>query len=1093
MVAIKLSSQKKKEVTHPSHAQLEQLKDSNPFWQSTLFSDVYLRSDVPNKYRDVWEHDAAGPFYEFCEQFRNTCEELRGESFEAWSERTTIDRFIKPILRHLGWSTGALDPWIEDESFSVKENGETKTYKPDFLIVNDPKQLRHIEKKSGDAKLEEARASSIISIEAKYWGRIDESKYSKCKEKFKTENKNQRDSTKSLDFDEQCLKYVEILHHDYGILTDGRTWRLYHRELSSGSFKRCYQFNLGKLVKHVLAGMDTNTSDYKLFVDNAKYFFHIFSKAALHNEEGGRKFVDDLIAYSRKYSDSIEDNLKVRFVSSMSIACNGFRRSIGKVFSESQFEITRSVAESHIFNILFIRYCESRNILPIRQNPEYRKMSISNVIDKLDFFDPEKEVDDLNTPTLKRRFKEQFDYTSEGTQLYDGLMHLVEVLQTGLPHPTATFSISGFKETVFSEIEMAFAKKHKLSNKEMVNLLFELTYIDGDKAGSYQQIAYSYFAPRQLGSIYESFLEFRLEQAESDLAFVKGQWKPADINSEKIRKAKVPTAIKGRLFFSPNNEDRKSTGSYYTPDYVVRFMVKSCLESTLKGKSSTEILKMRVCDPAMGSGHFLAGALDFLAKQYISKLDDEIQEDLDISLVDAKRLILHHCIYGVDINSRAVKLAKMSLWLETAASNQQLEDLDGQLTVGNSLSDDFKLSTSFPKTFSESQGFDAVVGNPPYIARKNITDQRFDEISGQGDLYLEFLNLCARKLTAHGGVFSMIVPDPLLVRKNGLSFRKLIRDSDDVTLISCVHISDVFIDANVSNVIVTCSRLAKIKVPKTAFIRIDKKEDRIEFEKTAEVPKHCVVGAFDVTSDFPQSAELPWTYLMPNCEYYKLTSGTCRKLSDFCVDSRGEEISKKHIGSSGKIKILRGGESIKQYRIDYKNSGYVPDIKKDKSLYSAPKIILQKSSPNFIAAVDLEGVVVPQSIYMLRLKSNAPFDEWFVTGMLNSKLVNDFLRCKVTGYKLVMPHFEQGDLKELPFPNADFTKKDFIDSRKRIAKIANIGSSPTKKDSLIEMFATVSVLAERLSSGKVDEATVLEKWVVAIAIASKGNAVTTAA
>jgi hypothetical protein len=168
------------------------VNDANPFWQSTLFSDVYLRNDVPNKYRDIWEEDSAGIFYEFCERFRELCDELQGESLANWSERTTINRFIKPVLKLLGWSSSQQDPWIEDESFSVQESGETKTYKPDFVIVHDVKQLKYIEKKTGDAKLEEARVSSIISIEAKYWGRIDESKYSHREDKDRADKKNEQ-------------------------------------------------------------------------------------------------------------------------------------------------------------------------------------------------------------------------------------------------------------------------------------------------------------------------------------------------------------------------------------------------------------------------------------------------------------------------------------------------------------------------------------------------------------------------------------------------------------------------------------------------------------------------------------------------------------------------------------------------------------------------------------------------------------------------------------------------------------------------------------------------------------------------------------
>lgn len=718
---ITTGTQSKKE-NETGGTQLSLLQEINPFWQSTLFSDVYLRNDVPNRYREVWEHEEAGPFYEFCEQFRNLCEELRGEKFESWSEKSTINRFIKPILKLLGWANNCSpnqEPWVEDESLTIKKPGETKTYKPDFIIVNNPKQLKYIEDKDGDAKLQEARTSSIISIEAKYWGRIDESKYSKREDKDRADKKAMNDATRALDFDEQCLKYVDILHHDYGILTDGRTWRLYHRELSSGSFKRCYQFNLGKLAKHVLAGLDKNAADYRLFVENAKYFYHLFSKAALHNDDGDRRFVDNLIADSRKYSDKIEEDLKLRFVSAMAIACNGFRRALGKSFSDKNLDLIRSVAESHIFTILFIRYCESKNILPLRQNPEYRKTSLSNIIDKLDFFDPEKEADDLNTPTLLRRFKENFIYKPSGTDLYDTLVQLVGILQDGLQHPAAKFSIPGFNETVFTEEELTFAKQHKLENREMVRLLFELAYIEGDKPGSFQQIAYSFFAPRQLGSIYESFLEFRLERAEADMAFIKRQWLSAEIDSQKIKKLNVPTVKKGILFFSPNNAERKATSSYYTPDNVVQLILTYSLEPILAKATSAEVLATRICDPSMGSGHFLSGALDYLSRRYLELLEHETHGDLDIGLVEAKRAVLQRCIHGVDINPRAVKLAKMSLWLESATSNQPLEPLDDKLKCADSLTSDW--NALFPEVL-DSGGFTSVIGNPPYLGEKGNKD-----------------------------------------------------------------------------------------------------------------------------------------------------------------------------------------------------------------------------------------------------------------------------------------------------------------------------------------------------------------------------------
>lgn len=784
--------------------------DNNPFWQSTLFSDVYLRNEVPNKYRDIWEQDSSGKFYEFCELFREFCEEMQGETFENWTERTTINRFIKPVLKLLGWSSSQQESWIEDESFSINESGETKTYKPDFVIVHDPKQLKYIERESGAKKTNAAREESIISIEAKYWGRIDESKYSNREDKGRSDKKDQVDSTKAMDFDEQCLKYVEILHHDYGILTDGRTWRLFHKDLSSGIFKRCYQFNLGNLIKHVNAGLDKKGADYLTFVDNAKYFYHLFSKSALYNLDG-RRFVDELISDSRKYSDQIEEDLKLRFVSAMTIACNGFRAAMGKEDSSSKIELIRSTAESHIFTILFVRYCESRNILPIRQNPDYRMISLSNMIDKLDLFNPEKEVDDLNTPVLQRRFRDQFEYKPDGTDLHTALLKIVDILQNGFEHPAAKFSIAGFKETVFSSEELSFTKKHKITNREFAKLLFELTYIENETTGKSQQIAYSFFAPRQLGSIYESFLEYRLDEAEADLAFIKKKWIAADINSSKITKMKVPTVKKGRLFFTPDNAERKATGSYYTPDCVVQFILDKALNGSIQGKTSKQLLSMKVCDPAMGSGHFLSGALDYLAKKYVQRLDDESTSDIDLSLTDAKRKILHHCIYGVDINPRAVKLAKMSLWLESAAANKPLEPLDDQIKCANSLVD---RDLWFKAWQSDKRGFDAVIGNPPYLGEKGHKEV-FQEIAkgwlgerfylGKMDLFYFFFHL-AFDILKDDGVVGFITTNYYPTAAGAFLLRKDLKQRASIERLVNLNEVRVFGDASGQHNLITVAR-----------------------------------------------------------------------------------------------------------------------------------------------------------------------------------------------------------------------------------------------------------------------------------------------
>jgi type I restriction-modification system DNA methylase subunit len=655
----------------------------NLFWQSTLFNEVYLQKDVPIFHKDVWVEDEVA-FETFLNQFRNFCGGLEGEKPNSWSERTTINRFIKPMLEMLGYTSADnsnIDPFLEDEAFSYAEPDGTKTYKPDFIIVNNQKELKYIQEKKTQAKLEEARSSVILPIEAKYWDRIEEYRQNRREDAKRADKKDTNTSEKGMDFDEQCLKYMEMLNRPYGILTDGKTWRLYNLSVSTPNYKPFFQFNLGRMIKHVSnSDFLKSKSDYALFENEIKYFYFIFRKKALFSETGEELFVDSLLTYSKKYVSRVEEDLKERFVDTMSIACNGYRRTMEEAGEKTDLELIRNVAESHIFNILFLRYCEARGILPVRQDPDgYRLISISHMIDKLEGFEPERERDNLNISLLKRRFSD-IKYDPAGTQLYDRLLKLTKVVQEGNSDEYKGFSIKGFKETIFSADEWKFVQKHKLSNQEMVCILFELGYSKSDIQGrKYQQIPYSSFSPRQLGSIYESFLEFKLEKADEDLAFIKRQWKPANLKSEKVVNLGVPTIKKGQLFFTPNNEERKATGSYYTPDPIVQMIVAETLQPLVKGKTAEELLKLDVCDPAMGSGHFLSATLNYIAKLYLEKVDDEVHDDVQLSLTGAKQRVLHSCIYGVDINPRAVKLAKLSLWMETADPAIVLEDLDDQL------------------------------------------------------------------------------------------------------------------------------------------------------------------------------------------------------------------------------------------------------------------------------------------------------------------------------------------------------------------------------------------------------------------------------
>jgi len=187
------------------------------------------------------------------------------------------------------------------------------------------------------------------------------------------------------------------------------------------------------------------------------------------------------------------------------------------------------------------------------------------------------------------------------------------------------------------------------------------------------------------------------------------------------KSAKKPLKVLGEIpqdtVYLKSSQARKQSGSYYTSRAFVEFLVREALEPMAEGKSAEEILALKVLDPAMGSAHFLVGATRRLADHLLSAYrrevarlrsedtEEEFSEDDLLTLAgvpdelvqvwgspDEERelavcrlLVAGNCIYGVDKNPLAVDLAKVSLWLVTAASQFPLTFLDHRLQCGDSL------------------------------------------------------------------------------------------------------------------------------------------------------------------------------------------------------------------------------------------------------------------------------------------------------------------------------------------------------------------------------------------------------------------------
>jgi type I restriction-modification system DNA methylase subunit len=246
-----------------------------------------------------------------------------------------------------------------------------------------------------------------------------------------------------------------------------------------------------------------------------------------------------------------------------------------------------------------------------------------------------------------------------------------------------------------------------------------------------------------------------------------------------------------------NLKKRKEQGIYYTPKFIVDYIVQKTLGPVLdECQTINDLQKIKILDPACGSGSFLTAAMNFLIKKY-----EEFGAKSDGYL---KIQILQNNIYGVDLDQQAVELARLNLLLSTFDSKIKLPNLGDNIKNGNSLisGTDEELTKYFGKNYRDKipfnwqeefldvfnqGGFSCIIGNPPWGADISQEEKEYFKnkfISGRGiiDTYALFVEK-SLLLLDNGGSMGFVLPDIILL-KNYPQIRKLILDT-------CI-ISDIY-------------------------------------------------------------------------------------------------------------------------------------------------------------------------------------------------------------------------------------------------------------------------------------------------------------
>jgi hypothetical protein len=276
--------------------------------------------------------------------------------------------------------------------------------------------------------------------------------------------------------------------------------------------------------------------------------------------------------------------------------------------------------------------------------------------------------------------------------------------ELGLP------ALGGF---LFGPEAMPDLQSAELANEHLLLAIRNLGLVK-DRSG-WRLVDYRNLGSEELGSVYESLLELNpimeLDAGVFSLSTAAGN-------------------------------QRKTSGSYYTPDSLVQCLLDSALdpvvEHAIKGKTAAEaekaILALKVCDPAVGSGHFLVGAAHRLAS-HLAQVRAQAQGDSEPSPLyyqHALRDVIGHCLYGVDLNPMAAELCRVSLWLEAIEPGKPLSFLDHHIRVGNSL-----------------------LGATPALLAKGIPDEAFISIEGDDkEICSRFKRVNKEERTGHRRLFA---------------------------------------------------------------------------------------------------------------------------------------------------------------------------------------------------------------------------------------------------------------------------------------------------------------------------------------------------
>ncbi len=529
----------------------------------------------------------------------------------------------------------------------------------------------------------------------------------------------------------------------------------------------------------------------------------------------------------------------------------------------------------------------------------------------------------------------------------------------------------------------------------------------------------------------------------------------------------ILSKTKARTKLTESRAKRKEEGIYYTPSYIVDYIVRNTVGELIKNKK-TDVEKIKILDPACGSGSFLIKTFDVL-NEYYGKKEGYNQNKLDFSGVgttySTKLSILKNNIFGVDLDKQAVDVAQLNLLLKVAEKKERLPTLQKNIKNGNSLIDDYNIvgdkAFVWDKEFSEivnEGGFDVIIGNPPYVnvylLSKNVKEMEYYQKTyfsayKKFDLYVLFIEK-AIKLLKENGYFSFIVPDKFLLQPYGRNLRKFILENCCIIKIVDLTKYKIFEEATVDNIILVLRKKTdknerdKNKVKIVRPLENPKTKNSIN-ENTLEISQR--IYSEDALNLFRLDVNPTKLRLKE-----KIETGSAF-IKDICYVNWGARSGDiKRFVVKEKInelcKPMLDGRDINRYVIMYDNKYLIYDTEKlynpmFKELFENPKIIIRdvNAREGIKATFDESGyytehtlsICIPYceleginrrglKLMVEQINKSKSYDIKYILGVLNSKLITFYFKTFVGSGLHVYPD----NIRTLPIKTVSKTEQEKI-------------------------------------------------------------------